>query len=88
LNLKFQPRGIFPTSRRLQQERKAAAAVQQLIARRQPQSFALPSSLDLQRLRASADNFIVDKFFFYSYWPLDLNWDVHLGQGSSGDADC
>ena len=59
-----QPRGIFPTSRRLQQERKAAAAVQQLIARRQPQSFALPSSLDLQRLRASADNFIVGKLSF------------------------
>jgi hypothetical protein len=49
-----QPKGIFPASRQIQQERKVAAAVQQLIGHKLSRAHALPEDLDLRRLRVSA----------------------------------
>jgi hypothetical protein len=73
-----QPKGIFPANRRIQRERKAAAAVQQLIGRRQIQSFAIPSSVDLHRMRvremAWGWGYSTYSIFIRRYSPHAQNW--------------
>lgn len=55
-----QPRGIFPATRRVQQQRKTAAAIKQLVGNNKwgkkfeaRKSFALPSWVNLTEMRVS-----------------------------------